>query len=111
VYSNKARESLAKQHTLVEMVFHESIATRVKMRNKSKNHSVSNRVVKESTIESDEMEVIEKTIHRELISDIFPVKVIHQSVNEGVASLGEIEEHDSENEFSTFPIKQGRPPS
>jgi len=43
---------------------------------------------------------------RELISDIFPEKKIsaaNQAVIDGVASLGEIEEQDSENEFSSFP--------
>lgn len=43
---------------------------------------------------------------RELISDIFPEKKtsgVNLAVIEGVASLGEIEEQDSENEFSSFP--------
>lgn len=44
---------------------------------------------------------------RELIADIFPDKKVNASLNatliEGVASLGEIEEQDSENEISNFP--------
>ena len=43
---------------------------------------------------------------RELISDIFPEKkpsAVNLTVIDGVASLGEIEEQDSENEFSSFP--------
>ena len=44
---------------------------------------------------------------RELIADIFPDKKGQASANvtiiEGVASLGEIEEQDSENEISNFP--------
>lgn len=46
---------------------------------------------------------------RELVSDIFPEKKpsgVNLSAIEGVASLGEIEEHDSENEFSSFPKNQ-----
>jgi len=45
---------------------------------------------------------------RELIADIFPEKcerrvAVNVTSIEGAASLGEIEEHDSENEFSSFP--------
>lgn len=40
VYSSKARESLAKQHSIVELVFHESLATKkLKKRTQSKKQS------------------------------------------------------------------------
>lgn len=39
VYSSKARESLAKQHSIVDLVFHVSLATKYKQRNSSMNNS------------------------------------------------------------------------
>ncbi len=39
VYSSKARESLAKQHSILDLVFHESLATKYRQRNSNKNQS------------------------------------------------------------------------
>lgn len=59
----------------------------------------------------------EQICGRELIADIFPDKKGQISLNvtvmENVASLGEIEEQDSENEISNFPklLKANKQPS